>query len=1382
MFGIGGTQGGSIKTTVTGTWGNDLNNVPVTSLAGFNAAVALLRTPAGHNPASAGSFANPPAWSIIEAQLALTDNSKPSNAIDSNPNATLASLAAIGLVPLCVTQLSCKTFDFTVDLPSQPGYFGERWELYKHQYVLARWLYVRGVVKQEFWNEPDLTAGSSDVGAQCMSPSRWLEQYTVRCQAVQNAYADLNADVAANRMSCPALVDRSMLAAGAPNCPMTPALTTAFASRTFKGEPPSPTEFFGYPTVSNQQLKFPPYANVTDPTWANLGAYAYHSYGKEGYDLAKATRDLQAQTNSELPAGSRSLALLTTEHASKTASSWNLGDSSSDDYYEAARLASQLIWMSDFGLESYVFKMTSTPSNNAGIVKSGLHWGENDVFPYPVGDTTRSGEAARMVIAPMVGRAGAGKLPLYTCTTSTGSAYRPCNLVNDNGLLTMVIVNDAVISTPTGSKAPQSFAMKVSLAAMATQLGLVDGGIAVVNELSTAGFNNEVSSLQPLYRNQSWSFTVMLPTWGVLSITLPTGAQTNTALAATADASLFATGASAVAQGAANTLTVGTSVTSDHSTTSVALLKFDASSFTAASISAAILELTVAAAPSAAAGPSVMTIYALSAAASAAWAEGSVTWATASAAPVSLLNASVTGVIGSVVQNFVNHASGVTIAGHITVSPGDVGALKRVDVSDAVRGASGAVSFAIVRRMRNNLYTGNVAPAAGIPADKLSAGAAVAFASKEATAVASRPVLRVLVNGAPASALPLPRAAQVATSRNHANDQDYESTTDTDLSDADPEYIVVSSIASMRAQNGEVGACASWESPLMDHFVTVKGTVIAVFGTVMASGQFGFVLQDSTDAFSGLLVQLSAEQAGALASGAGYMPVVGNVVRVDGVVGHTLGNTVLEQVSAVTVVTPRVALPMPVAVTAASLARGCTLASEQYRNMVVSMSNLRFTIDPTDLTAAQYAAAIANFGSASFQLNADGELYVDDGSGPVQLDNKLFDVVAQLGWASGAGKCGAKLGDLIDALMAVAVFDDSQSKVSYQLGNPPTMELNIIKITSAEISPCTPVTPAAPAALNATTSAAASLTLSGINASTFDIAAAQTAIKTLFGRADTVTVVTTQFPITGASLSFATDAPLDGALAANTRVALQRAFASFNAPLMPASMALSGPRAAGGRRHLASARASFGLDVSGVTTSRTASLVTAAMSGMTAPAMGSRGLASKLVALGVVGAASPSLDAAPTVAAVLSVTVTYAVPPSQPAAALTAALAPAAVARALAGAGVATTGVTSSLQQVAHTDDHRDAIIGGVIGGFFGLVLLAAAVVLLARRSKGSSNDDGYAGKSGKSPRQSASEPASMASLEAPRSESAARAPAQAAQAALAEREPEVPLAAQAQD
>ena len=415
------------------------------------------------------------------------------------------------------------------------------------------------------------------------------------------------------------------------------------------------------------------------------------------------------------------------------------------------------------------------------------------------------------------------------------------------------------------------------------------------------------------------------------------------------------------------------------------------------------------------------------------------------------------------------------------------------------------------------------------------------------------------------------------------------------------------------------------------------------------------------------------------------------------------------------------------------------------------------------MTPAEYAAAVANFGTAKFTLNTDGELYVDDGSGPVQLDNKVFDVVAQLGWAASAGSCGAKLGDLIDTLVAVAVFDDQQSKVSFELGNPPAMELNIIKLTSLEINPCPTLPPAAPAVLNTTTSAAATLTLSGINAATFDINAVQTAIAKLFGAADTLVVEGEEFPISGAAFSFATDSPLDGALAANVRIALTRAFASWSSPMMPSALVLR-PGGAGGRRHLASARALYGLDITGVRSAYTANLATTGLTGMTRPAIGSRGLVAKLAGLGVMGAASPALDTAPTVSAVLSVTVTYASPSASPAGALHSALSSAAVAAVLSTAGVTTTGVSASFEH-NHDDGkaRRDAIIGGVIGGFFGLVLLTAAVVFVARRSSKATAPATTFDEDGKPARKS--DPAVISALEAPSAERT-RAPQLVAEAA----------------
>ena len=133
MFGLGGISGGTLVNTVGGqlNFGYDLNGNAVTTYAQWQAAVAQLRTPAGRDYGNAYSLANPALYSQIEATLATTDTSAPSEEIDGNVNATLAALASLGIVPLVVTQVSCASFDFTTDDWTASAYWGERWELYK---------------------------------------------------------------------------------------------------------------------------------------------------------------------------------------------------------------------------------------------------------------------------------------------------------------------------------------------------------------------------------------------------------------------------------------------------------------------------------------------------------------------------------------------------------------------------------------------------------------------------------------------------------------------------------------------------------------------------------------------------------------------------------------------------------------------------------------------------------------------------------------------------------------------------------------------------------------------------------------------------------------------------------------------------------------------------------------------------------------------------------------------------------------------------------------------------------------------------------------------------------------------------------------------------
>jgi hypothetical protein len=80
VFGLGGISGGTLLNTVGSlTWGKDLNGVPVTNWATFQAAVALLRTPSGHSLTA--TWANPPVFAKVEVTLATTDTSAPSEEV-----------------------------------------------------------------------------------------------------------------------------------------------------------------------------------------------------------------------------------------------------------------------------------------------------------------------------------------------------------------------------------------------------------------------------------------------------------------------------------------------------------------------------------------------------------------------------------------------------------------------------------------------------------------------------------------------------------------------------------------------------------------------------------------------------------------------------------------------------------------------------------------------------------------------------------------------------------------------------------------------------------------------------------------------------------------------------------------------------------------------------------------------------------------------------------------------------------------------------------------------------------------------------------------------------------------------------------------------------
>jgi hypothetical protein len=163
LFGVGGVSG-TLQSTVPGTWGNALDDTPVYSSATFAAALAALRAPDGHDPSRAASFPRPPQFAAVDSILSTPAATTP-DAIDGAPAATVAALASIGITPLVVTQIGCSSFDFSTDAPADAAYWAERWELYKHQYVLSRWTWVRGITKIECASRACVRATDCVVGA-----------------------------------------------------------------------------------------------------------------------------------------------------------------------------------------------------------------------------------------------------------------------------------------------------------------------------------------------------------------------------------------------------------------------------------------------------------------------------------------------------------------------------------------------------------------------------------------------------------------------------------------------------------------------------------------------------------------------------------------------------------------------------------------------------------------------------------------------------------------------------------------------------------------------------------------------------------------------------------------------------------------------------------------------------------------------------------------------------------------------------------------------------------------------------------------------------------------------------------------------------------------
>ena len=160
---VGGGSPVGWRLSATGTYyGKDPLNVAVSNNGTFWNAVSMIRSPPGrmyltpgvtNNTGTGATWIYPPAWGQTDINMGTTDISYNGAEMTGNPDDTVNRLAQMGIATLGVEFLPCNNFAFTATLTSQPMYWAERWELYKHTYVVAGWSWKRSMQKIEFWNE-----------------------------------------------------------------------------------------------------------------------------------------------------------------------------------------------------------------------------------------------------------------------------------------------------------------------------------------------------------------------------------------------------------------------------------------------------------------------------------------------------------------------------------------------------------------------------------------------------------------------------------------------------------------------------------------------------------------------------------------------------------------------------------------------------------------------------------------------------------------------------------------------------------------------------------------------------------------------------------------------------------------------------------------------------------------------------------------------------------------------------------------------------------------------------------------------------------------------------------------------------------------------------
>ena len=654
----------NLRSFIGASFGKNLNGLNVSSRSDFYAAIASLRTLNGRN--STYPWKNPVKWQTLFNLIASV-----TQPLYGSDEYTILRLNNLNIKTLVVQPISCSNFQFFSMDNSNPVYWSERWELYKHSYALAIWARSRCVSMIEFYNEPDIDLGS------CLDANRYKELYQIRSLSIQNAYSDYNS-MSVNKINV-------QIAA------------SAFARITYGG---NATRYLGDLSVQNNNFIFDNNSNQLN--WSNMNLYSYHSYGKTGAGMLDDANYLfnaiRNNTMTKLP-------IIVTEFNAHTSSDWNTICSTGDDAFEASRLASQILNLAMASVSyMYVFKFSITPSSSSSsIAKNGLHWGELNAEPFNIADTTLSAEAMRLLTQMKQSK-------LYKITSNDNLRTRTyLSSKNDNeSYYYLYAVNDRSDS--------------VNLNLNLTQWNVNQGTVIFVETASDA-YWGEVSNLvsNPGMDN---SISIQLNPFSTNRLTVQTGVQRSSIWNAIAACTLYAGARSDQANCAGQFVYAGTSNTTQHENTSIAYLRFRVGTVKTLN-QKFFLSMNV---ENVFSNDLTLTVLGINNVSSA-WNANTTCWNAFSNSILTALNSGTR--IDAIYKNFINwtSSSNISLVGHVTGKRNSKAQLRMIDVTDYVGSMIGAgkteLTFVLYRPFRHPEYSTACGP---VLSDDLSAGASLKIA------------------------------------------------------------------------------------------------------------------------------------------------------------------------------------------------------------------------------------------------------------------------------------------------------------------------------------------------------------------------------------------------------------------------------------------------------------------------------------------------------------------------------------------------------------------------------------------------------------------------------------------------------------------------------